>query len=464
QHFFLFSFLVWAALLLAACDSSTTDKPAAVTDNQQAEIAKAVEATLTTVANGPAEKQPESNATPAPQAQTTAPGQTITLPPPVPNWQLVDKPIAQKGSADAPVIIVEYSDFQCPWCLRFHQQVMPKLEPLIEAGNVRFVYKHFPVLGNASVITSQAAECAGIQGNFWTLHDWLFDNQSTWKGKRDVRQVVLDAAAELGYDTTALSTCMDASSTLQAIRADYQETQRYGFRGTPSFVINGRLIPGFLPWERFGPLVEASLAEALGKPLPDGFVAAPRPDSSQPPPDADFEEEAFAVDGASDAPVTIVEFSDYQCPYCQRFYRETKPLLDERYITTGKVRFVYKDFPLDRIHPQARTAAEAAECAGAQGSYWPMHNRIFEGKAEWENQAQAADVFKGYAAELGLDTAAFNDCLDSGIYAAEVQADLEEGQRAGITGTPSFFINGRRLIGAQPFEAFVQIIEAALGE
>ncbi len=247
---------------------------------RQAEIATAVEATLTAVASEPTQREITGDVTPAPQDQTTDARQTITLPPPIPNWQAIDKPTARKGSPDAPVAIVEYSDFQCPWCLRFHQQVMPQLEPLIEAGSVRFVYKHFPVLGPASLTTALAAECAGIQGDFWTLHDWLFDNSSAWKGQPDVRQVVLNAAAQLGYDADALSACMDADTTVEAIRAEFQETQQYGFRGTPSFIINGRLVPGFLPWEQFGLLVEASLAEAQGKPLPSGFAV-----TSTPPPD-----------------------------------------------------------------------------------------------------------------------------------------------------------------------------------
>jgi protein-disulfide isomerase len=298
---------------------------------------------------------------------------------------------------------------------------------------VRFVYKQFPVLGPASDVAARATECAGKQEDFWSLHDWLFANQAVWKASSDVETAIMEAAATLGYDREALTACLGDPAILEAISRDVQETQKFGFQGTPSFMLNGRLIPGFLPWERFASLIEASRAEALGQALPAGYALAPTP----PPPDTEFEPEEFAVDGDPDAPVTIVEFSDYQCPYCQRFFQETKTQLDERYIDTGKVRLIYKDFPLDNIHPQARAAASAAECAGAQNAYWAMHDRLFEGKEAWSEQAQAVDIFKGYAADLALDGERFEACMDEELYADEIQADYEEGERAGVTGTPT---------------------------
>jgi len=445
--------LLSLVLLLAACTGLPVAQNAASSDEA---VAAAVQATLTAVAG-------ESSASVAAQpAETPTPAQSeppMQLPAPVPDWQSIDnKPAASRGSADAPVVLVEYSDFQCPWCTRFHSEVMPELEPLIEGGELRFIYKQFPALGPDSVTAALASECALAQGDFWTLHDWLFEQQNGWKGSGNVREVIAQSVAALGYDAPAFDTCLDAPETMAAAVADFQETQKFGFRGTPSFVLNGRLIPGFLPAETFLGLIAVSAAEALGQELPAGYVLAPTP----PPPDTDFEDEEFAVDGSPDAPVTIYEFSDYQCPFCLRFAQETKPQIDEQYIATGKVRFVYKDFPIDSIHAQARLASEAAECAGAQDAYWPMHDSLFAGKDEWADNLDAAAVFKGYAAELGLDSAAFDSCLDDGIYSDEVQADLEEGQAAGVTGTPSFFINGQMLVGAQPFEVIAQAIENAL--
>ncbi len=177
---------------------------------------------------------------------------------------------------------------------------------------------------------------------------------------------------------------------------------------------------------------------------------------------AEFEPEAAAVLGDPDAPVTIVDFSDFQCPYSRRHAEQTVPQIVENYVKTGQVRYVFKDFPLYTIHPQAQKAAEAAECAGEQGQYWPMHDRLFQGQDEWRQQADPLPVLKGYAAELGLDTDTFDACLDSGQFAAEVQADVAEGMAAGVDSTPSFFVNGRPLRGALPFSEFQRVIEEEL--
>ncbi|MFW9998168.1 MAG: DsbA family protein, partial [Candidatus Odinarchaeota archaeon] len=158
---------------------------------------------------------------------------------------------------------------------------------------------------------------------------------------------------------------------------------------------------------------------------------------------------------------------DYQCPFCARYVQETLSQLEEDYIQTGKVRYVFKDFPLTQIHPQATKAASAARCAaevGGNDAYWGMHDRLFEGQGEWSGEAGHVDVFKGYAGELELDQAAFDECLDSGRHMAAVQADFQEGAGFGVSGTPAFFINGQPLVGAQPYEAFVQVIEALLAE
>ncbi len=165
-----------------------------------------------------------------------------------------------------------------------------------------------------------------------------------------------------------------------------------------------------------------------------------------------------AVKGDENAPVTIIEFSDFECPFCTRFYQNTLSLLEEKYILTGKVKFVYRDFPLS-FHKNAQKAAEAAECAGEQGKYYEMHDKLFE-----NGVSGGTDSFKEYAQDLGLDTTQFNDCLDSAKMELEVQKDFSDGSAAGVSGTPAFFINGISLSGAQPFAAFEQIIEAELAK
>jgi protein-disulfide isomerase len=158
--------------------------------------------------------------------------------------------------------------------------------------------------------------------------------------------------------------------------------------------------------------------------------------------------------GPAQAAVTVVEFSDFQCPYCSRVTPTLKKV-QETYGDT--VRVVYRDLPLVQIHPQAAKAAEAATCAHDQGKFWEMHDRLFADQSKLQ-----VDELKKHAAELGLDTAAFNQCLDSSKHAAEWQQDAADASTFGVTSTPAFFINGRLLVGAQPFEAFAQVIDEEL--
>jgi protein-disulfide isomerase len=167
--------------------------------------------------------------------------------------------------------------------------------------------------------------------------------------------------------------------------------------------------------------------------------------------------------GDKDAPVTIVEFSDFQCPFCARFRTQTFEQIKTEYIDTGKVKFVYKDFPLDSIHSNARSAAEAAECANEQGKFWEYHDLLFEKQREWAS-ATGNDLFKQYAADLRLDTEKFNDCIDSKKYASEVSDDLKAATSAGGRGTPYFIVGSTPVSGARPFSAFQEAIEAELSK
>jgi protein-disulfide isomerase len=170
--------------------------------------------------------------------------------------------------------------------------------------------------------------------------------------------------------------------------------------------------------------------------------------------------------GRADAPVTIVEFSDYQCPFCQRFFATTLPALKKDYIDSGKVRYVFRDFPLDELHPNARKAAEAAHCAGEQGKYWAMHNVLFR-----NSRALAPAQLTRHAGTIGVDEAKFARCLSSGRHAARVERGVTDGAAAGVRGTPGFVIGkteaggqveGTAIRGAQPVEAFRRVIDQIL--
>ncbi|HLD07246.1 MAG TPA: DsbA family protein [Candidatus Nanoarchaeia archaeon] len=195
-----------------------------------------------------------------------------------------------------------------------------------------------------------------------------------------------------------------------------------------------------------GAIVNPPAAAPAPAPLPAANVNA-----------ADFVDDDPAL-GKENAPVTIVEFSDFQCPFCSRFRTETFDQIKSQYIDTGKVRFVYRDFPLTSIHPQAQKAAEASECADEQGKFWEYHDQIF-----LNQQLMSIDSYKAWAQELGLDSKKFSDCLDSGKYASEVSNDLNDGAAAGGRGTPYFLVGNTPVSGAVPFSVFQQAIEAQLG-
>jgi len=160
--------------------------------------------------------------------------------------------------------------------------------------------------------------------------------------------------------------------------------------------------------------------------------------------------------GDINAPITIVSFEDYQCPFCKRAFDQTFPQLKKDYIDTGKVKYVFRDFPLS-FHPQAQSAAEASECADDQGKFWDYHDAIFQNQ-----QSLGPALYTQLAEQLGLDVEKFNECLSSGQFRQEVQNDFSYGSSVGVSGTPTFFINGIKLVGAQPFQAFQQVIEAEL--
>ena len=159
--------------------------------------------------------------------------------------------------------------------------------------------------------------------------------------------------------------------------------------------------------------------------------------------------------GPQKAPITIIEFSDFQCGYCARFVDTTLVPLLETY--PDEIRFCYRDFPLDNIHPEARPAAEAAQCAFEQNKFWEFHNGLFRSQTALSN-----NLYMELADKLNLDIDEFEKCYSSGKFRGRVNDDFNVGRDLGVTGTPTFFVNGRPLVGAQPLEAFMAVIESEL--
>jgi protein-disulfide isomerase len=212
---------------------------------------------------------------------------------------------------------------------------------------------------------------------------------------------------------------------------------------------------------------------SLSTPTPTATSVAtatpvPRPTATATPAKSGYEEafteqgEPFKGDPA--APVLLEEFSSYQCPFCKKYFEETLPHVMANYVEAGLVLYVFRDFPLAG-QPQSPLAAEAANCAGQVGggsAYWAMHDLLFERQTAWSGKGDAGDILREYAAELGVNAADFGECLDSKATQNQVQDDLREGTARGVRGTPTFFINGRPLVGAQPYSVLAQAIDAAL--
>ena len=166
--------------------------------------------------------------------------------------------------------------------------------------------------------------------------------------------------------------------------------------------------------------------------------------------------------GSPDAPVTMIEYSEYLCPYCGRFALETLPLIEEEYIDAGKVKLVFRDFP---VHGQpAVMLAMVAECAADQGRFWEMNTLLFERTEEWSQSEDPLTTFQGYGEEIGIDQHELVNCLELGTPLERIQEDYNLGKQDGIGGTPSFLINGTLVVGAQPLEEFQRIIEEALAQ
>jgi len=169
----------------------------------------------------------------------------------------------------------------------------------------------------------------------------------------------------------------------------------------------------------------------------------------------DIPTEGFSSIGPEDAPITLVEFSDYQCPYCEKWYDQVYKQLWAAY--PGKIRFVYRNLPLTQIHPQSMNAAEASMCAGDQNAFWKFHDKLFENASSLND-----DLYATLAADLGLDTAAFETCMNDHKHKAAIEADMQFAIDLGVQSTPTFFINGLAIVGAQPLSVFQQVIDEEL--
>jgi len=165
------------------------------------------------------------------------------------------------------------------------------------------------------------------------------------------------------------------------------------------------------------------------------------------------------VKGADSARVEITEYADYQCPFCQTFATLQMPTIEERLIQTGRLRWRYRDFPLQQ-HQYARVAAHSAACADEQGKYWAQHEKIYEGQSEWAASRDAAGILRRYGQEVGLDPAKYDACMSSGKYAGRIQASYDEGVRVGVSSTPTLLVGGRLYQGRFDSDAITRLVDS----
>ncbi len=362
------------------------------------------------------------------------------------------------GNPDAPVTIVEFTDFECPFCSRANTTLHTIMEK--NADTVRVVFKHFPLSFHKNAkLAHQAAEAAKIQGKFWEMYNKIFDNQ-----KAIQRDNLIAYAKEIGLDEAKFVADLDSEAVKKAVDDGIAEGSKAGVRGTPHFFINGTLLSGAQPEAAFQAAVDKEHAvtkdakyaglkgnELYEKVIKDDVKPAPAP--AAPPAPIAVDIAGAPTRGAADAPVTIVQFSEFQCPFCSRVEPTIDQLLKDY---DGKVKVVFKQMPL-AFHNNAQKAAEASLFAHENGKFWELHNKMFANQ-----QALSIEDLKKYATEVGLDAAALEAALTSNKYEAAVKADVEAAGKAGISGTPSFLINGKLVVGALPIEKFKAEIDAAL--
>ncbi len=375
------------------------------------------------------------------------------------------------GPANALATVVIFSDYQCPFCSRV-EETLQRLRREYP-NDVRFVWKDNPLpFHDKATPAAEAAREAFAQGGnekFWRMHDLLFQNQQNLE-RADLERY----ATQVGLNMARFRAALDGHTHTAAIDRDKQLATTINAQGTPNFFINGTNIVGAQPYERFKALVDAVLArartitprnEVYRRMVADPVASPDAPQQPQQPQQPQRQEDPNAVynvpvgnspaQGPANALVTLVLFSDFQCPFCSRV-ETTLRTLRTRY--GNDLRVVWKNEPLP-FHDRARPAANAAMEAYAQGGnakFWQMHDVLME------HQQNLADAdLERYAQQVGLNMDRYRAAMTGNTHAAQIDADHALAQRVEANGTPHMFINGRRLVGAQPEDAFVRVIDAA---
>jgi len=348
---------------------------------------------------------------------------------------------ASRGSSAAPITILLFTDFESFPCAR-SADVLSNL--LAQSKNVRLIFKHAPAATNTNALLAhEASLAAGAQGKFWEMHETLFANQTHL-----TRADLLAYARALALDLPAFQQALHNHTYRPIVERDLAEAKGLGVTTTPTFFVNGRRLVGPQGYASLGAVIETLLA---GLPpsqrVPEEIVASG--------PAQAISLERAPTRGPAAAPVSLVEFSDFECPYCAEIAPVVQQLL-AAYPT--QVRFAFKHYPLP-MHKESPLAHEAALAAGEQGKFWEMYDLLFAGQDKLTR-----DDLVAKAKQLNLDVPRFTADLDSHRFKPQVDADRQEGNRLGVDGTPFFFINGHAISGGVGLADFKKLIEAALKE
>lgn len=422
----------------------------------------------------PTPRAPESAAAPPVMVAAPTPEAPPALPAVPSHPLLVRADDVTWGSASAPVTVVVFSDFQCPFCARGAATVA-ELEKKHGADNLRVVWKNLPLPFHDRAKPAAEAALAvharlGSDG-FWAFHDKLFANQRELS-----TESLLRFAGEVGVkDLEALRSELAEHRHGARVEADGRLASELGVHGTPAFFVNGVLVSGAQPLPVFDALVnreraKADVALAQGTPRPALYATMVALNYVAPKPEAPEEDDdpvdttVYAVPvgrspvrGSADALVTIVAFGDFQCPYCKRG-AATVEAVQKRF--GANVRVVWKHEPLP-FHPQAEPAAELAEEARAQrgnDGFWAAHDALF---ALDRVNAESIASLEG---KLGLRSGSVKAALEGHAHAKAIDADDELAEALEANGTPHFFVNGRRLVGAQPEAVFAKLVDEELAK
>jgi protein-disulfide isomerase len=366
-----------------------------------------------------------------PQVLAQAPRATLsnTNRPLIPVW----------GAEQAPVTIILFSDFECFQCGRSAAVLGEMLQ---STANIKIIFKNAPAMTNKdALLAHEAAIAAGAQGRFWEMHNLLFAN-----GQRLRRDDLIGYAKQLGLDVDVFRQALDDHRFRPVVERDLAEAKGLGVTTTPTFFVNGlRMV---------GPQSEASLQSVVDSILASASERSQEVVAASGPAQAINLASAPAL-GPVGAPISLVEFADFECPFCAKSASAISAVL-KAYPT--QVRLSFKNYPLP-FHHESALAHEAALAAGEQGKFWEMYDLLFSN----QDKLSREELLKR-AEFLHLDMARFKAALRDHRFKIAVDADRQEGDRLGVDGTPFFFINGHAVSGAIDFKELKKLIDSALRE